>query len=116
MDIPSRTKRNRAVHSPCPARSLPWSLTRSDLHEHRSAIDFHRAPIYFARVVVAVLATHLRAPHDAEAFQDVALRARCKEHTDHRSIRGVVTQRRDIRAGSRLQVLILARADGPSRR
>ena len=91
-------------------RLFPWSRADLDSHEPRSAIDFHRAQIYFARiVVVAVLATHLRDPHDAEAFRHVALRARCKEHTDHRSIRGVVAQRRNIRASSRLQVLISSR-------
>ena len=68
-------------------RLFPWSRADLDSHEPRSAIDFHRAQIYFACiVVVAVLATHFRDPHDAEAFRHVALRARCKEHTDHRSI------------------------------
>ena len=112
-------RRNRAARSPCLTNvSSPGHvqiLTRTSLE---SAIDFHRAQIYFARiVVVAVLATHtLRDPYDAEAFRRVALRARCKEHTDHRSIRGVVAQRRNIRANSRLQVLISSRADRPSRR
>jgi hypothetical protein len=44
----------------CGPRRLfpPWSRAGSGRHERRSAIDFHRAPIYFPRIVVAVLATH----------------------------------------------------------